>query len=66
MNKMKNKKLFHLSRYGKISSFFLSILLTPFQSSHKETKYHPIQNLVKCNSNFEFGSTNKVNCLPCS
>ena len=32
-------RLFHFSKLGKTGSLFLSILLTPNQSSHKETKY---------------------------
>ena len=32
-------ELFHFTRLGKTGSWFLSILLTPYQASHKETKY---------------------------
>ena len=31
--------LFHFTRLGKTDSWFLSILLTPYQAPHKETKY---------------------------
>ena len=33
------KGLFHFTRLGKTGSWFLSILLTPYQASHKETKH---------------------------
>ena len=33
------KEPFHLTRLGKTSSWFLSILLTPNHASHKETKH---------------------------
>ena len=33
------KGLFHFTRLGKTCPWFLSILLTPYQTSHKETKH---------------------------
>ena len=32
-------ELFHFTRLGKTGSWFLSILLTPYQTSHQETKH---------------------------
>ena len=58
MNESKIRKrvsrLFHSSKSGKTGSLFLSILLTPYQSSHKETKYLSKPKPGKCNINFEF------------
>ena len=41
---------FHFTRLGKTSSWFLSILLTPYHASHKETRHlskpKPIKNAI--------------------